>query len=83
MSEVTCNTIGGIFPLYVDGVVSDDTRNMVTRHLESCKECHKKYEAMKSEVAIPCMFNNSRYYCYHILRLFYLQSLCLPRKNCG
>lgn len=45
MSEVTCNTIGGIFPLYVDGVVSDDTRNMVTRHLESCKECHKKYEA--------------------------------------
>ena len=53
MSEVTCNTIGGIFPLYVDGIVSDDTRNMVTRHLESCKECHKKYEAMKSEVAIP------------------------------
>ena len=59
MSEVTCNTIGGIFPLYVDGVVSDDTRNMVTRHLESCKECHKKYEAMKSEVAIPVEDNIS------------------------
>ena len=27
MSEVTCNTIKDILPLYVDGVVSDDTRN--------------------------------------------------------
>lgn len=53
MSEVTCNTIRDILPLYVDGVVSDDTRNMVTRHLESCEECRKKYEAMKSEVVIP------------------------------
>lgn len=53
MSEVTCNTIRDILPLYVDGVVSDDTRNMVTRHLEGCEECRKKYDAMKSEVAIP------------------------------
>ena len=53
MSEVTCNTIRDILPLYVDGVVSDDTRNMVTKHLERCEECRKKYEAMKSEVAIP------------------------------
>ena len=53
MNEVTCNTIRDILPLYVDGVVSDDTRNMVTNHLESCEECRKKYEAMKSEVVIP------------------------------
>ena len=53
MSEVTCNTIRDILPLYVDGVVSDDTRNMVTKHLEDCEECRKKYEAMKSEVVIP------------------------------
>ena len=53
MSEVTCNTIRDILPLYVDGIVSDDTRNMVTKHLESCEDCRKKYEAMKSEVVIP------------------------------
>ncbi|NLB61103.1 MAG: zf-HC2 domain-containing protein [Clostridiales bacterium] len=53
MSEVTCNTIRDILPLYVDGVVSDDTRNMVTKHLERCEECRKKYEAMKSEIVIP------------------------------
>ena len=45
MSEVTCNTIKDILPLYVDGVVSDDTRNMVAKHLEHCEECKKKYEA--------------------------------------
>ncbi len=53
MSEVTCNTIGDILPLYVDGVVSDDTRNIVAKHLETCEKCRKKYEAMKSEVVIP------------------------------
>lgn len=53
MSEVTCNTIKDILPLYVDGVVSDDTCNMVAKHLEHCEECKKKYEAMKSEVVIP------------------------------
>ena len=39
MSEVTCNTIKDILPLYVDGVVSDDTCNMVAKHLEHCEEC--------------------------------------------
>lgn len=53
MSEVTCNTIKDILPLYVDGVVSDDTRDMVAKHLEHCEECKKRYEAMKSEVVIP------------------------------
>ena len=41
MSEVTCNTIKDILPLYVDGVVSDDTRNMVAKHLEHGEECKK------------------------------------------
>ncbi|MGI5963064.1 MAG: zf-HC2 domain-containing protein [Lawsonibacter sp.] len=53
MNEVTCNMIRDILPLYIDGVVSNDTRNMVTKHLENCEECCKKYEAMKSELVIP------------------------------
>ena len=53
MSEVTCNTIQDILPLYVDGVVSDDTRKLVSEHLEHCPDCQKKYEGMKKEVSIP------------------------------
>ena len=53
MSKVSCNTIRDILPLYVDEVVSEDTRNMVAEHLEQCAECRKKYENMKGDVTIP------------------------------
>ena len=53
MSEVTCNVIRDILPLYVDGIVSNDTQNMVLAHLEHCSECRKKYESMKSEIELP------------------------------
>ncbi len=53
MSKVSCNTIKDILPLYVDEVVSEDTRIMVAKHLEECAECRKKYESMKSKVVLP------------------------------
>ncbi len=53
MSEVTCKTIIDILPLYVDGVVSEDTRDMVAEHLEHCAECREKYEKMKDEITFP------------------------------
>lgn len=53
MSKITCNTIKDLLPLYVDEVVSDDTKAIVSEHLENCMECRKKYESMKQEVSIP------------------------------
>ncbi len=42
MKEINCNIIKDILPLYVDGVVSDDTKEIVEEHLEHCEECKKK-----------------------------------------
>lgn len=53
MSKITCNTIKDILPLYVDEVVSDDTKIIVSEHLENCAECRQKYERMKKGVSIP------------------------------
>lgn len=53
MSKVTCKTIADILPLYVDGVVSDDTRKLVSEHLDNCPDCQKKYEGMKKEFSLP------------------------------
>ncbi len=53
MSEVTCNIIRDMLPLYVDGVVSEDTRSMVAEHLKNCAACRGKYEIMKGKLAIP------------------------------
>lgn len=53
MSKVTCNVIKDVLPLYVDGILSDDTSRIVAEHLEQCSECKKTYEDMKSAVVIP------------------------------
>ena len=53
MKEINCNIIKDILPLYVDGVVSDDTKEMVEEHLEHCDECKKEVKLMKQEIFIP------------------------------
>lgn len=57
MHKVSCNIIKDMLPLYVDEVVSSDTRNLVNEHLKDCSACQKKYEAMKGNVSIPADFN--------------------------
>lgn len=53
MKEINCNIIKDILPLYVDGVVSDDTKEMVEEHLAHCAECKKEVDLMKQELNIP------------------------------
>jgi hypothetical protein len=53
MKEINCNIIKDILPLYVDGVVSDDTKEMLEEHLEHCEECKKEVDLMKQELYIP------------------------------
>ena len=53
MNKISCNTIRDILPLYVDEVVSEDTRTMVVEHLGQCAECRKQYENMKTKVVVP------------------------------
>lgn len=47
MKEIKCNIIQDILPLYVDGVVSEDTKEMVNNHLQIYPNCQKEYEQMK------------------------------------
>ena len=44
-----CNFIRDILPLYIEGMVSDDTVEFVKEHLEKCPECKEEYESMKKE----------------------------------
>lgn len=53
MDKITCNVITDILPLYVDGIVSEDTRDLVMQHLSDCPECRKKYESMCANLSIP------------------------------
>ena len=53
MGKFSCNTVKDMLPLYVDQVVSDDTRTIVEEHLAYCDTCRKEYENMKNTVVLP------------------------------
>lgn len=53
MANVTCAIIKDLMPLYVDGVLSEDSVKLVDEHLESCSECKDCYNQLKaSDVAV-------------------------------
>ncbi|MGG3801599.1 zf-HC2 domain-containing protein [Metabacillus fastidiosus] len=53
MKGIKCTIIQDVLPLYIDEVVSQDTKEMVEEHLQYCETCQKEYEIMKQELYIP------------------------------
>lgn len=47
-----CNIIRDILPLYIDGLVSEDTRSFVEEHLEKCAACRAELEDLKAPNAL-------------------------------
>lgn len=53
MEKISCNIIKDLLPLYVDGILSEETAKIVEFHLETCENCQKEYEAMKRNLILP------------------------------
>jgi len=53
MKEIKCSVIQDLLPLYIDGVVSHDTKSLVKEHLLTCKICRNEYEQMKETLYVP------------------------------
>ena len=47
MADITCEVIRDLLPLYVDDVLSSDSRALVEEHLETCEGCTDYYHALK------------------------------------
>lgn len=41
MNNITCNVIRDLLPLYMEDMISDDSRTLVKNHLAGCPECQK------------------------------------------
>lgn len=52
MKEVNCNIANDLIPLYIDGMVSEDSKVLLEQHLEQCKECQTFVEKMKSDISV-------------------------------
>lgn len=45
--KMNCNIIRDLLPLYVEGIASEESRELVEEHLEECGECRERCECMK------------------------------------
>lgn len=53
MRDIKCTVIQDLLPLYVDEVVSHDTKSLVNEHLLTCENCRNEYEQMKGTLYVP------------------------------
>ncbi len=47
-----CSIIQDLLPLYVDGVVSEDTAQAVEEHLETCEDCRRSCDQMREQLTL-------------------------------
>ncbi len=53
MNELGCPVVKDLLPLYADGVLSEESAALVSKHLESCADCRKAYEAVLEKPSVP------------------------------
>ncbi len=51
--NITCNIIKDLLPLYVEDLVSQDSKALVDDHLCGCDSCRKELEALKQAPKVP------------------------------
>lgn len=47
--EKRCSVIEDLLPLYVDGVCSDESRNLIEEHIKTCRSCKNLLEDMQND----------------------------------
>lgn len=53
MNKISCNIVRDLLPLYVDGVVSEETKKELEQHLRECPKCKTEYEQLSQELTLP------------------------------
>ena len=48
MADITCNVVKDLLPLYVDDVISVDSRKIVEEHISGCENCMNYYKELKA-----------------------------------
>lgn len=50
--KTNCNIIKDLLPLYVDGVISKESTQLVDEHLSECDHCQALLDSMKEEISV-------------------------------
>jgi len=55
-----CNVARDLMPLVIDGVASEESKQLVNEHLEACDECARAYADMHDELARQIFLENEK-----------------------
>lgn len=54
-----CNIIEDLLPLFVEGLVSEETKQEIEKHLKECENCSKVFKEMKKNNTLFSIENNA------------------------
>ena len=53
MEKIGCSIAKDLLPLYIEGILSEETAQVVEMHLQTCESCKKDFEIMRQEFVFP------------------------------
>ncbi len=53
MSNIECDLVADLLPIYIDGKASEASRKFIEEHIKTCEECKEIYEAMTADMQLP------------------------------
>lgn len=53
MERISCNIVKDLLPLYIDGILSAESAETVSAHLETCESCQQEHEIMTQKLTLP------------------------------
>lgn len=53
MEKISCSIAKDLLPLYIEGILSEETAQVVGMHLQTCESCKKDFEIMRQEFVFP------------------------------
>lgn len=59
-TEIHCDIVRDLLPLYHDGVVSEASKTVIEDHLAECEPCKKEYEELLLDLPIQSSNNNTK-----------------------
>lgn len=51
--KISCSVICDLLPLYLENMLSDDSRAMVEEHIKTCRECADRLDEMRASSEVP------------------------------
>ncbi|MEE0061664.1 MAG: zf-HC2 domain-containing protein [Acutalibacteraceae bacterium] len=59
-TEIDCDIVRDLLPLYHDGVVSDTTKLAVEEHMDSCTSCKQEYDELLVDLPVEYSESNTK-----------------------